>query len=304
MSGIAGIYHLDHSPLEPTALQRMTDVVSHRGPDGIHYHVERPLGLAHLQLCTTPESLRERQPLVSSDGRYVVTCDGRIDNRRELIGALRGSSPVGQSSTDVDLLLAAYRRWGEDCPLHVLGDYAFAVRDRERRTLFCARDAVGIRELFYFYDGRRFIFGTEIKQILQVPGIPRRLNELAMGILLAGDAAFGDQTFYRDIKRLRGGHTLTVSPDGIQTRRYWSPAGVRSAALRNGEHEQALLSAFKEAVGAQLRSHRPVGVTLSGGILSRATPEGLKTPRIPSISRAGGWARPICRRKPNCQELR
>jgi asparagine synthase (glutamine-hydrolysing) len=142
--------NLDGAPVEPAALKKMARAAGHRGPDGIRYHTERAVGLAHLALNITPESAREHQPLVSERGDLVLVADVRIDNREELVRTLWGGGYLpDEPPTDAELILEAYRRWGEGCPAHLIGDFAFAIWDGRRGRLFAARDAMAMRALYY-----------------------------------------------------------------------------------------------------------------------------------------------------------
>ncbi len=266
MSGIAGVLNLDGRPADPEALRAMTDVVAYRGPDGIASRLDGPIGLAHLQHCTTTESLREIQPFASSSERYLITCDGRVDNREELIPDLQARAPVGLDSTDVELILHAFTIWGADCLKHFVGEFAFAIWDRLEQRLFCARDPIGARAFHYSYDGRRFLFGTEIKQLLTQHESSPELNQLMLGLFLSGKPLDGEMTFYQQIRRLRGGHFLTVSAQGLKLDEYWCPDPTDQIRVPDGEYEERLVSVFKKAVASRLRSHRPVGIMLSGGM--------------------------------------
>ena len=267
MSAIAGIYQLDDRPVGRDALEAMTEVVSYRGPDGVGYWTEGPLGLAHLQLRTTPESYREAQPVVASHGTYAITLDGRIDNRDHLIRDLRPLGRARMDSTDPELLLQAYITWGRQCVRRIVGDFSFAIWDGVRRQLFCARDPVGTRVLYYYSDGNRFICGTEIKQLLTQPGVPRELDEITMGLFLCSCWGDGQQTFYRGVQRLLGGHTLTVSAGNLKLERYWAPDPADHPPLRNDEeYVEELLGLLRKAVRSRLRSASPVALSLSGGL--------------------------------------
>src|SRR5215212_5986209 len=156
MSGICGVIHLDGAPVEPEILKEMAKAAAHRGPDGIRYWTDDNAALAHLALNITPESLREQQPLVSCGNDLVLTADARIDNRGELIRALgaKGYLPEAEP-TDGELILAAYRCWGEECPARLVGDFAFAIWDARRKRLFAARDALGGMRAFYYRSESR-----------------------------------------------------------------------------------------------------------------------------------------------------
>lgn len=267
MSGIAGIYNLDGRPVDERVLRAMTDVVSHRGPDGIGHWVAGPVGLGHLQLCTTPESLREHQPLVSPDGNYVITCDGRVDNREELVGALRDVAPVSTESTDVELILHAYIAWGLGFVERLVGDFAFAIWDSVRQQLICVRDPIGTRLFHYYLDGRRLLFGTEIKQLFRCPGVPRELDEEMLGLFLCSSFGDGQQTFYRNVKRLGGGHMLVASRSGVAVSHYWAPDPAdRLQRGSDEEYAEEFLRLFQVAVRSRLRGVSPVALKLSGGL--------------------------------------
>src|ERR671911_296439 len=156
MSGICGMVNLDGAPIEPAALKKMARAAVHRGPDGIRYHTEGAVGLAHLALNITPESAREHQPLVSERGDLVLVADARIDNREELARILWGGGHLpDEPPTDAEIILEAYRRWGEGCPARLIGDFAFAIWDARRGRLFAARDAMAMRALYYRVEPRR-----------------------------------------------------------------------------------------------------------------------------------------------------
>ena len=141
MSAITGLYQLNQHPIEPNILAAMTHRLAHRGSDGAGLWCESAIGLGHRMLWTTPESQRERLPQVRAD--WVITADARIDNRDQLIEQLGFDRRDTRSITDSDLIVEAYRKWGEDCPEKLLGDFAFAIWDSRHQTLFCARDPMG-----------------------------------------------------------------------------------------------------------------------------------------------------------------
>lgn len=257
---------MDGGPVAEGALRKMTDAVAYRGPDGINHWVQGSVGLAHLQFCTTPEALREQQPLVS-EGNIVVVCDGRVDNRAELLQELQILAPVTSESTDVDLVLSAYLAWGVDCVQHLFGDFAFAVWDQVEQRLFCARDHLGMRPFHYYFDGRRFIFGSEIMSLLQHPDVADELDEETMALYLLGRIGDSERTFYRNIKQIPPGHSLTVTGEGISKQLYWELKADQPIVLAADEDYVARFhELFDQAVRCRLRSITPVAVTLSGGL--------------------------------------
>ena len=203
LSGIVVVFNLDGAPVDPELLGRMAEAAAYRGPDGIRYRVDGNVGLAHLALNSTPESLQESQPLCSADGMLCLTADARVDNRDELYSTLTASGHLqGKDATDADLILAAYRCWGEACPEHIIGDFAFAVWDGRDQKLFCARDPFGIKPLHYSQVGQVLCVASEAQQILQHPGVSRRLDEAAMADYLVDNCDDEERTMFLDVRRV------------------------------------------------------------------------------------------------------
>lgn len=246
----------------------MAEAAAYRGPDGIRYWSSGPAGLANLALNITPESFCERQPLVGRCGELVLTADARVDNREELIPALLAEGYLrGRYHTDADVILASYRCWGEGAPARIIGDFAFAVWDSMRERLFAARDAMGTRPLYYRAEPRRLLFATEIKQILAAPGVPARIFEPAIGAFLAGQAGPPEWTCYEGIVQLPPSHALTVDADGVRVRRYWDiDPDYRIEYKDEEEYAEHFAEILREAVRCRMRSTKPVGIFLSGGM--------------------------------------
>jgi asparagine synthase (glutamine-hydrolysing) len=267
VSAIAGIYFLDGRSVSCVDLERMVETLAHRGPDGKGIWNEGCVGLGHRMLWTTPESLEEKLPHVSQTADLALTADARIDNRDELTAALDLTDCPRGEITDSQLILAAYEKWDEHCPEKLLGDFAFAIWDRRRQRLFCARDHLGLKPFYYHRSSRAFVFASEIKALLSLPEVPRRLNEIKVADHLAGMFEDREITFYRDIFRLPAAHSMTVSPAGTQVRPYWSLDPKRELRLRsNEEYAERFRELFTETVRCRLRSAFPVGSLLSGGL--------------------------------------
>lgn len=243
----------------------MMSTMPHRGPDGAGLWVSGPVGLGHLMLRVTPESLHERQPYVHPARRIVITAEARIDNRGELISMLGWKGP--EAPADSQLILAAYERWGTACVDHLLGSFAFAIWDEHERTLFCARDHIGDCPLFYYHEpGRFFAFATEIKALLPLPEVPRRLSEAAIADFLANLTGDVEGTFFEGIKRLPAAHRVSITQDHFDLRRYWTLEPIDVPAASDRAYAEQFRELFDEAVRCRLRSAFPVGVQLSGGL--------------------------------------
>jgi asparagine synthase (glutamine-hydrolysing) len=271
MSGIAGICYLDGRPLKSTPLERMLCAMADRGPDGQGYWLDTSVGLAQSLLANSPETNQGAMPLRSEDGQLVVVADVRIDNRDELISILE----LQPSASDPELLLNSYAKWGEDCLEHLLGDFSFAIWDRRQSRLLCARDHFGTKPFYYCQiPGQLFAFASQIKPLLSVAEIPRRLDEVAVAELFEPMLEGHDPalTFYHDIRKLPAAHCLRVQPSGATLWSYWA-LGLPKREIHfasDDQYEAAFRELFTRAVQCRLRSLRPAGVLLSGGIDSAA----------------------------------
>jgi len=269
MSAIVGIYCLDNRPVERQGLEKMAEGVAHRGPDDGGLWNEGSVGLGQRMLWTTPESLKEKLPLVNRSGDLVLTADARIDNREELIAAVALTDRRPGELSDSQLILAAYEKWGEGCPEKLVGDFAFAIWDRRKQAFFCARDVMGIRPFYYHRTRRVFAFASEIKALLCLPEVPRQLNEVKVAYYLARILEDRVITFYQDIFRLPAAHRMTVSREGIRIEPYWTVNLSHELRFSSDtEYAEAFRQIFTEVVRCRLRrvasQHR--GVLLSGGL--------------------------------------
>jgi asparagine synthase (glutamine-hydrolysing) len=267
MSAIAGLFQLDSGPIDSVVLARMLDAVPHRGPDAKGVWQLGAVGLGHRLLRTTPESIHERQPLLSEDGTVCLTADARVDNRAELKAALEARGARLRSDTDAELLLQAYEVWGEDCAQRIIGDFAFAIWDTRLRRLFCARDPMGVKPFHYWFDGTRFVWASEPRQILIDSEIPLEPNRRSIGSFLLLRGIDRQESLYNGIHRLPAAHGMIVDHSGLHQRRYWDLDRLDELRYRTStdyaEHFRAVLT---EAVQCRLRSSTPVAAFLSGGL--------------------------------------
>jgi asparagine synthase (glutamine-hydrolysing) len=266
MSGIFGLVHLDNSPTAVESLQSMRSAMAFWGPDGGHIWHAGSAGLGSLVLFNAPQALHERVPIESARG-FILTAEARLDNRLELMYDLGISPADGSALPDGDLILHAYENWGEETPRHLIGDWSFAVWQPAEKKLFLARDHFGNTSVYYYANARRFAFASDRKALFAL-GIPRRLNEfyLACG-LISWPAHHGPQTIELDLHRLPPGHTLTLKDGNIQTNQYWRLEDVPELKLKKSQdYIDGFLEVYDRAVRDRLRSHRPIGVTLSGGL--------------------------------------
>jgi asparagine synthase (glutamine-hydrolysing) len=268
MSGIFGVCYFDGQSVKPEILQQMSDILAHRGSDGVDIWYRNNVGLGHRLLWTTPESLLEEQPLIDKRHNLVLTADARIDNRDELIESLELNHLPKEKITDSDLILAAYQKWGEECPDKLFGDFAFAIWDRRKQQLFGARDPMGIKPFYYYHSAQVFAFASEIKALWCLTEIPKKINELKIAYQLAMFCEDQEATYYQNIFRLPSAHSLVVKPTRqVKKQRYWSlDLNHRIKLKSHQEYIEAFREIFFESVRCRLRSAFPVGSTLSGGL--------------------------------------
>ena len=263
MSGIAGFFHRNGGQADKTALERMIAILAHRGPV-VGTWIGESTGLACRSLVVTPEARCEHVPLTDAGGQLVLTADARIDNRDDLRAAL-GYPPAGIG--DGALILLAYQRWGEECPLRLVGDYAFAIWDGRRQRLFCARDHIGVKPFYYFQSENLFAFASEIKALLTLPQVPRKLNEPRVAELLARHFEDKASTLYAGIDRLPPAETVSVGRDRCTRRKYWRLDTRHDVRLVNSDaYAEAFRELFVETVRCRTRSEGGIGAALSGGL--------------------------------------
>jgi asparagine synthase (glutamine-hydrolysing) len=267
MSAIFGVYNLNGKPVSSKLLEEMSAILSHRGVDNSGVWSEEGVGLGHRMLKTTPEADNEKLPFERSDKSLVITADARLDNRKELIDFLGPFEKPQSLITNSELILYAYEKWGETCAEHLLGDFAFVIWDLRKRQLFCARDQFGIKPFYYYSSKNLFAFATEIKALLLVPEIPKRLNEVKIANHLGSTFDQKEITFYQDIFRLLPGYGATINREGKKIFSYWSLKLPPELNLKSdSEYAEALRERFTEAVQCRLHSAVPIGTMLSGGI--------------------------------------
>jgi asparagine synthase (glutamine-hydrolysing) len=271
MSGIAGIIRFDGAPVEPGLVEKMTSAMSHRGPDGIHHWVKGSVALGQCMLCTTPESLEEKQPLTNEDETLVLVMDGRVDNWEELRKELLGRGARLRDRSDAELVLRSYEMWGKDCLAHIDGDFAFVVWDARRRVAFCARDRMGNKPFNYHWDGRTLAFSSELHAILALPWVKRELNEGVLAEFLGNEWYSRDETFWTGVMRLPARHRMHADAAGPRKERYWDPDLFAVLSFRrDDEYVEHYRELFAAVVRRMSRSHLPAAFEVSGGLDSSA----------------------------------
>jgi asparagine synthase (glutamine-hydrolysing) len=267
MCGIAGIGNWIEPPRLAAALERMR----HRGPDAQGYWTgEDPhVALGHLRLSILDLDSRANQPMVCPRTGNVLVFNGEIYNFRELRRQLEASGWIFRTTSDSEVLLAAYGQWGTTCPEHLNGMFAFTVYDPAHRQFFMARDRVGKKPLYYARAGSRLAFASELKGLLELcPGLSRELDPEALAAYLELGYIAGELSVYREVRKLPPAHWATFNlADGVwELRRYWSLPAPGSSELDEAQALDTLEELLDDAVRLRLQSDVPVGVFLSGGL--------------------------------------
>jgi asparagine synthase (glutamine-hydrolysing) len=270
MSAIFGLVYFDGRPVPPERLEIMRCAFNDCGPDDIGGRIKGCAGLGYAGLCATPEARYEQMPREDPDSGTLITAAARLDNRDDLCDLFHIPAPDRPATPDGRLVALAFNRWGEDAPSHLFGDWSFAAWDRENRRLFVARDHMGNTGLFYRHKPPFFAFASDPRAILALPEVPVKLDEWLLArylVIFPGEQKEWSRTFWEDIRSLLPAHTMTVTPQAIQLRKYWRLDDTRTVRLHSDQdYLEGFLDHFRRAVRVRLRSDRPVGTQLSAGL--------------------------------------
>jgi len=270
MCGICGILEIGSDQVvRRDVLQRMTDTLTHRGPDDAGYHIEAGVGLGHRRLSIIDIDSGQ-QPLCNEDGTVWIVFNGEIYNFCELRDLLEQKGHKFRTHSDTETIVHLYEEFGEECFARLRGMFALALWDRNRRQLVLARDRIGKKPLFYFYDGQRFLFGSELKAILAAGQINSEVDAAALADYFCCLYIPAPKTIYRSIRKLRAAHYLVVNGQGLRERAYWDLSFAGTENRSHSEWESRIRESLSEAVRVRLMSEVPLGSFLSGGIDSSA----------------------------------
>ncbi len=267
MSGVAALYQWDGAPADRSTVERMIAAIPYCSIDGSGVWSNGNIALGHAKLQTTPEAAAETSPFVDETSGLVLSMDGRVDNRDELLAELNSRGHRVRTGTDAEIVLRAWQCWAADAPTRIIGDFAFALWDPSKRTLFCARDPLGVKGFYYFDGPGFFLCASELHQLFQDPRVVRKPNERAIADMLVRLPVDREETLFEGIRRLAPAHHLSVSARGVECRRYHDLDASREITYRSDdEYSEHFLSLFKKVMRSHLRSNKGVASELSGGL--------------------------------------
>ncbi len=273
MCGIAGYFQLKaEAKPDRELIARMVASIKHRGPDEFGAYFDRNCALGQARLSIIDLSTGS-QPLSNEDGSLWISFNGEIFNYVELRPELEQKGHKFATKSDTEVIIHAYEEWGVDCLRKFNGQFAFSIYDRNKRSLFIARDRLGIRPLFYTVHNGRFYFASEIKSIFCNPEIPRRIDHKGLDEIFTWWTTAPPRTAFEGINELEAGTYLEIRDGNVRTGRYWNldypETFDRSKSLN--EWAEELHALLVDSVRLRLRADVPVGGYLSGGLDSSAT---------------------------------
>ena len=278
MCGIAGILEFGRDArANAGALREMCRVITHRGPDDEGFYTDGAVGIGMRRLSIV-DVAGGHQPISNEDGTLWIVFNGEIYNHLALREQLIARGHRYNTHSDTETIIHLFEEYGADCVQHLRGMFAFAIWNRNTKTLFIARDRLGIKPLYYKLTSERLLFGSEIKAVLAHGGIRPEFNRGALPEYLAFGYLSGEESFYAGIRKLLPGHTMTIGPNGkAAIRQYWdldTSKTHNSGGENDNYDENYYVKAYREllegAVNSHLMSDVPLGVFLSGGVDSSA----------------------------------
>ncbi|OCT11056.1 asparagine synthetase B [Paenibacillus pectinilyticus] len=271
MSAITGIFQMNDQPVSLAHGALLMKALEKFPADDSHTWSSQQVFFGCHAQWITPESVGERVPTYDPERQLAITADAILDNRDELFEQLQIERSLRAGFPDSALILLAYRKWGEDVPKYLIGDFAFMIWDAKNRQLFGARDFTGSRTLYYFHNPASFVFSTMIEPLHALPYIEKKLNEDWLAEFLAItsviDTVDVESTVYKHIEQIPPSHSITVKAGKVTLSKYLTFSAGKPLKLKtNEEYEEAFRDVFQSAVTARVRTHRNVGSQLSGGL--------------------------------------
>ncbi|MCA9732870.1 MAG: asparagine synthase (glutamine-hydrolyzing) [Deferribacteres bacterium] len=265
MCGIAGFINFGNgNQANERDLRRMCDVIIHRGPDEDGYFVYDNVALGMRRLSIIDLSTG-KQPIPNEDKSIWIVFNGEIYNFPELRKELEAKGHKFRTKTDTETIVHAYEEWGTLCPTKLNGMFAFAIWDNRRKQLFLARDRLGIKPLYYYADRDRLVFGSELKSLLEIPEVPREVDEKALDLFLTYEYIPAPYSILKGVKKLPQGHILVAKDGKVEVQQYWE-VKYNESEKSQPELEEEFIELMRDAVKIRMIADVPLGAFLSGGI--------------------------------------
>ncbi len=284
MCGIAGVYRFRSGrPAEAAEIRAMCDAVAYRGPDGQGLETDADFGMGHRRLSIIDVDQRSLQPMQSDDEQWMISYNGEVYNYLELKRELAAAGCRFHTTSDTEVVLAAFRRWGPTALQRFNGMYAFAVWHRATRTLTLVRDRLGVKPLYYAHTPDGIAFASEIKSLLRLPEVAAAANYRLLDGYMGVGYCPGEETFFDGICRLPPGQFLEVRGGSVLKRTYWDLEFTSEPDAGEAAYVNETQSLLTDAVRLQLRSDVPLGVFLSGGVDSSAVVAAMRRQGVSQI---------------------
>ena len=267
MCGICGILNFDvEQPVEKSHIKSMLNMMIHRGPDDEGYYFDGNIGLGHRRLSIIDIS-KGHQPITNEDQTVWIVFNGEIYNYRDLAHTLKSKGHAFKTDSDTEVIAHAYEEYGAEVCCHLRGMFAFAIWDSKKKELFIARDRVGIKPLYYYRDNNVFLFGSEIKPMLEIGLIKSGISYDVIDSFLSIGYVPGEKTMFRNVNKLEPAHYIKINQDGFSKECYWQMNEIEiNSDYSENEWKEITLSKLSECVKIRLMSEVPLGVFLSGGL--------------------------------------
>jgi len=249
MCGIAGLVEFENQVADlSTLMEKMGDAIRHRGPDASGVYSDSSVGLVHRRLSIIDLNETGSQPMSSPSGRFVIVFNGEIYNFKILRSQLEEEGISFNGTSDTEVLIALYEKYGSDCLSMLNGMFAIAVWDKKEQSLFLARDRLGKKPLYYYYDQKKFLFASEIKAILCDEAVDRTLRSDAIKDYFFYQYVPDPKTIFKNIQKLRPGHWLRFDRSGIVQTQYWDLSFVKSHGGSQVQIEEDLVELLDDSV--------------------------------------------------------
>ncbi len=269
MCGICGIVNFSaNNPVKPGLIERMAGTIAHRGPDDEGFFQDGNVALGHRRLSIIDLG-GGAQPIFNEDNSIVIVFNGEIYNYAGVTDDLVSRGHVFRTRSDTEAIVHAYEQFGPDCVERLRGMFAFAIWDRRARRLLLARDRLGKKPLYYYCGGNFFAFASEIKALLEIPGVPREVDPAALDLYLSLRYVPGPRTMFKNIFKLQPGHRMLVEDGRTRIEKYWD-IEYRPEQRPARENLERFRHLLEESVRLRMISEVPLGVFLSGGLDSSA----------------------------------